>query len=158
MKLNCFLVLNAHFRLDSPSCLRSKLTAKLSLPPTPPFCTMNKLEVNEVGAGFPHRDRTWNYCCVAARPAELLACVLREGGKFARLPLESSHNSLGRMGKWPAVEPLHPSSSGNWHKCKLSGPRRNEAGFALPVVSTDYKTLCGWTLAGRYDKGVSFLP
>lgn len=57
----------------------------------------NKLEVNEVGVGFPHRDRTWNYCCVAARPAELLACVLREGGKFARLPLESSHNSLGRM-------------------------------------------------------------
>lgn len=55
---------------------------------------MNKLEVNEVGVGFPHRDRTWNYCCVAARPAELLACVLREGGKFARLPLESSHNSL----------------------------------------------------------------
>lgn len=40
---------------------------------------MNKLEVNEVGVGFPHRARTWNYCCVAVRPAELLACVLREG-------------------------------------------------------------------------------
>lgn len=94
--MNCFLVLNARFRIDSPSCLRSKLTAKLSLPPTPQFRTMNKLEENEVGVGFPHRDRTWNYCCVALRPAELLACVLGEGGKFAQLPLESSHDSLGR--------------------------------------------------------------
>lgn len=89
------------------------MTAKLSLPPTPQFRTMNKLEVNEVGVGFPHRDRTWNYCCVAARPTELLACVLREGGKFAGLPLESSHDSLGRMGKWLAVESLHSFGSGS---------------------------------------------
>lgn len=89
------------------------MTAKLSLPPTPQFRTMNKLEVNEVGVGFPHRDRTRNYCCVAARPTELLACVLWEGGKFAGLPLESSHDSLGRMGKWLAVESLHSFGSGS---------------------------------------------
>lgn len=65
---------------------------------------MNKLEINEVGVGFPYRDRTWNYCCVAARSTELLACVLGEGEKFAGLPLESSHDSLERMGKWLAVE------------------------------------------------------
>lgn len=74
---------------------------------------MNKLEVNEVGVGFPHRDRTWNYCSVAVRPTELLACALREGGKFTGLPLESSHDSLGRMGKWLAVESRHSFSSGS---------------------------------------------
>lgn len=107
--------------MDSPSCLRSKLTAKLSLPPAPQFCTMNKLEVNEVGVEFPHRARTWNYCCVAVRPTELLACVLGEGGKFVQLPLESSHDSLERMGKWLAVRLLHSSGGGSWQKYKVPG-------------------------------------
>lgn len=107
--------------MDSPSCLRSKLTAKLSLPPAPQFCTVNKLEVNEVGVEFPHRARTWNYCCVAVRPTELLACVLREGGKFVQLPLESSHGSLERMGKWLAVGLLHSSSGGRNTKLQDSG-------------------------------------
>lgn len=115
--------------MESPSCLRSKLTAKLSLPPAPQFCTMNKLEVNEVGVGFPHRARTWNYCCVAVRRTEVLACVLGEGEKFAQLPSESSSNSLERMGKWLAVGPLHSSSGGSWHKNKVAGQWRNEAGF-----------------------------